>query len=262
MLLDISMVLSDLNVTPRMNPEDVFDFHSDSKYEGPPLPEKYQDLILRRDWYCPGKALRRKRQHRATHGKISFTDLSKRVASSWHNSDESVKLYCKTISNIGNTKHKKETRTNDEVLTVFAVVEPSKNRSTYKSKAPKPKVEQLDATTYEGIMCKEISPIIGPLSCTDPKADSHIASQSDATAYAEVLLCKEISQITPSFVSLPEPMSVYSMPDTELSSSLLRGIVAEHVQSQGFSSKNEVGFVDMLDDEIYDIWSSSDENAD
>ena len=59
----------DLNVIPKLSPEEVFDF-ADNSYEGPELPAKYQDLILRNDWFLPGKAIKKKRRHRASHGKI------------------------------------------------------------------------------------------------------------------------------------------------------------------------------------------------
>ena len=39
----------------------------------PSLPQKYQQIILSDDWYIPGKAQRKKRKHRKSHGKISFT---------------------------------------------------------------------------------------------------------------------------------------------------------------------------------------------
>lgn len=90
-----------------MSPGEVFTL-SDKDYEGPPLPAKYQNLILRSDWYRPGKALRKKRQHRATHGKIGFTDLSKRIAASWHKCEGPVKIFCARLSDIGMMKYKRE----------------------------------------------------------------------------------------------------------------------------------------------------------
>ena len=39
----------------------------------PTLPKKYHDIVLSDDWYVPGKAQRKKRKHRKSHGKISFS---------------------------------------------------------------------------------------------------------------------------------------------------------------------------------------------
>ena len=39
----------------------------------PMLPHKYSSLLLHDDWYVPSKAERKKRRHRKSHGKISFS---------------------------------------------------------------------------------------------------------------------------------------------------------------------------------------------
>lgn len=59
-----------MDVIPNLKPSDIFDINTDNSYEGPPLPLKYQDILLESDWYIPGKALRKNRKHRASHGKI------------------------------------------------------------------------------------------------------------------------------------------------------------------------------------------------
>eukprot|EP00581_Thalassiosira_minuscula_P031015 CAMPEP_0183762784 /NCGR_PEP_ID=MMETSP0739-20130205/9299_1 /TAXON_ID=385413 /ORGANISM="Thalassiosira miniscula, Strain CCMP1093" /LENGTH=241 /DNA_ID=CAMNT_0026001119 /DNA_START=111 /DNA_END=836 /DNA_ORIENTATION=- len=97
----------DLDVIPKLSPEEIFNC-SDERYEGPPLPMRYQGLTLSHDWYIPGKALRKKRQHRASHGKISFIDLSKKVSSSWRNCEDSIKLFCAHVSDICAMKYKLE----------------------------------------------------------------------------------------------------------------------------------------------------------
>ena len=48
-------------------------FDSDVDDAIPTLPKKYQDIILADDWYIPGKAQRKKRVHRKSHGKIGFS---------------------------------------------------------------------------------------------------------------------------------------------------------------------------------------------
>jgi hypothetical protein len=59
-----------LDVTPSV--DDVFDPAADDNVI-PSLPQRYQDIILSDDWYIPGKAQRKKRRHRKSHGKISFS---------------------------------------------------------------------------------------------------------------------------------------------------------------------------------------------
>lgn len=58
-----------LGVSPSV--DTVFDSDVDDAI--PALPEKYQDIILSDDWYIPGKAQRKKRIHRKSHGKIGFS---------------------------------------------------------------------------------------------------------------------------------------------------------------------------------------------
>ena len=58
-----------LDVTPSV--DTVFDQAADDVL--PMLPQKYQEIVLSNDWYIPGKAQRKKRKHRKSHGKISFS---------------------------------------------------------------------------------------------------------------------------------------------------------------------------------------------
>ena len=102
-------ILQNLGVVPDLKDEDVFST-SDPGYVGsgrPELPPRYDGIILPNDWYIPGKTRRRKRQHRASHGKISFSDLSKSVSTAWRNSDNETKLFCAQLADIGNQSYKK-----------------------------------------------------------------------------------------------------------------------------------------------------------
>ena len=72
-------ILQQLGVVPKLKPEDIFST-SNVNYDGPPLPARYQDLTLPYDWHVPGKGRRKKRRHKASHGVISFTDLSKQIS--------------------------------------------------------------------------------------------------------------------------------------------------------------------------------------
>ena len=52
-----------LGVASSLDPEKAF-VAADPRYNGPPLPSRYQDLTLPSDWWMPGKGDRRKRLHR------------------------------------------------------------------------------------------------------------------------------------------------------------------------------------------------------
>ena len=63
-------ILQNLGVIPDFAEENLF-LADDPKYAGrPPLPARYDGIILPSDWYIPGKTKKKKRQHRASHGKI------------------------------------------------------------------------------------------------------------------------------------------------------------------------------------------------
>lgn len=97
-----------LNVKPSLDPEEVFD-SSNKNYKGPDLPTRFQDLVLPHDWYIPGRNrsnTKKKRVHRASHGKISFTDLSKRIAASWRSIDGETKLFCAEVSEVGSRNYR------------------------------------------------------------------------------------------------------------------------------------------------------------
>ena len=98
-------------VVPIFDSKDAFDC-SDVNYHGPPLPSKYSDLVLPKDWFVPGKARRRKRSHRKSHGKISFSDLSKKISSHWRNVNDETRLFCSQVSDISMMAYYKDRQTN------------------------------------------------------------------------------------------------------------------------------------------------------
>ena len=100
-------ILQNLGVKPTIKKSDIFS-SDDPAYTGPELPSRYDGIILPADWYIPGKGKRKKRQHRASHGKISFTDLSKSISSAWRNIDDETKLFCAKLSDAGNQEYKKK----------------------------------------------------------------------------------------------------------------------------------------------------------
>jgi hypothetical protein len=67
-----------LGVASSLDPEKAF-VAADPRYNGPPLPSRYQDLTLPSDWWMPGKGDRRKRLHR----KVRLQSLSCTQMCSW-----------------------------------------------------------------------------------------------------------------------------------------------------------------------------------
>ena len=95
-----------LRFTPTLSSEDFFDPADDTNYQGPPLPPRYHNLLLRNDWHIPGKTHRRNRKHRKTHGKIGFHELNERISQAWSVVDEETRRFCAALSDIGSKKYK------------------------------------------------------------------------------------------------------------------------------------------------------------
>ena len=89
-----------LKVEPNVDADSIFNDTGEG-YLGPPLPCRYSTLVLPNDWYVPGKALRKKRKHRKSHGKISFHELSQQIADAWSKADEETRAFCARLSDIG-----------------------------------------------------------------------------------------------------------------------------------------------------------------
>mmetsp|Transcript_31435 Transcript_31435/g.62917 ORF Transcript_31435/g.62917 Transcript_31435/m.62917 type:complete len:247 (-) Transcript_31435:7-747(-) len=121
------------NVKPMIEPSEIFS-SSDQLYKGPPLPTKYQDLILPYDWYMPGKSQRRNRRHRKSHGKIGFLELSSRIAESWARLDKETRVFCACLSDIGMLQYKNAMRAYKMATTpsYSAVVTPIETPSYFK----------------------------------------------------------------------------------------------------------------------------------
>lgn len=92
---------------PKLKPENIFST-SNNYYDGPPLPERYQDIILPNHWYIPDKGCRKKRRHKASHGVIASTDLSKQISTLWRDIDRDTKMFCSDLSDIVMQKYKKK----------------------------------------------------------------------------------------------------------------------------------------------------------
>ena len=98
-----------LGVKPEVGHSGVFD-PEDKYYQGPPLPSRYKDLVLPCDWYIPGKAQKRKRRQRKSHGNIRFNDLSNIIAKAWRDADDETRSFCEYLSDIGTLRYKNATR--------------------------------------------------------------------------------------------------------------------------------------------------------
>lgn len=95
-----------LHADPAVDAAEVF-HPSQTTYAGlPPLPCRYESLVLLYDWHLPGKEQRRKRKHRKSHGAISFHELSNKIASAWKAVDADVKTYCSQVCAVGMIRYK------------------------------------------------------------------------------------------------------------------------------------------------------------
>ena len=74
----------------------VINNYSDLKI--PPLPPRYQNLILRKDWFVHGK--RNKRRHVKSHGTASFKDLATTIALTWSEIDDETLQYLTTVASM------------------------------------------------------------------------------------------------------------------------------------------------------------------
>jgi hypothetical protein len=98
-----------LGFTPDYEPNEIFDPADPNAYKGPPLPSRYQDLILLKDWHLPGKEKRRKRRHRKTHGRIGFQELSLKIADAWKNDiDSELRQFLNDLCDVGLAQYKIE----------------------------------------------------------------------------------------------------------------------------------------------------------
>ena len=95
-----------LSVEPTYEPCDVFHPETDTHYKGPRLPPRYSGLVLQNDWYVPGKARRRKRRHRKSHGAIGFHELTLKIAEAWPLADVETRAFCACLGDVGVMEYK------------------------------------------------------------------------------------------------------------------------------------------------------------
>jgi len=100
----------ELNDTTALSPEETFTTsqHSYATHNLPNLPTRYAGLTLAYDWFLPGKEKRRKRKHRKSHGKISFQELSLKVAAAWKVVPDEIRIYCAQVCSAGMDRYLSE----------------------------------------------------------------------------------------------------------------------------------------------------------
>eukprot|EP00579_Thalassiosira_antarctica_P033314 CAMPEP_0201999896 /NCGR_PEP_ID=MMETSP0905-20130828/6331_1 /ASSEMBLY_ACC=CAM_ASM_000554 /TAXON_ID=420261 /ORGANISM="Thalassiosira antarctica, Strain CCMP982" /LENGTH=170 /DNA_ID=CAMNT_0048556205 /DNA_START=146 /DNA_END=655 /DNA_ORIENTATION=+ len=137
-----------LGFHPTIASKDIFDPAAKTyPAEGPPLPSRYENLILPYDWHITGKTRRHKQNHRNSHGKIGFRELNKQIFKAWSIRDDEIRDFCACLSDIESRKNKKEKwRTTD------------KEKVTRKRNKGKATVIKLIKTEPKDGDCNDLSP--------------------------------------------------------------------------------------------------------
>jgi len=107
--LERQYILVSLGFQPTIPPTEIFD-PTDAGANYPShlaLPSRYTDLTLLYDWHIPGKARRRKRTHRKSHGVIGFHELNEKISRAWSTIDDETRQFCVMLSAIEARKYKK-----------------------------------------------------------------------------------------------------------------------------------------------------------
>lgn len=87
----------------------------------PLMPIRYRDIYLSRTWYVSAS---NKRKHRKSHGKISFHNISLRIAERWNKLkeiDPETEKYCAKIAKREMQSYKKKVKMYDEITDTDAV---------------------------------------------------------------------------------------------------------------------------------------------
>lgn len=131
-----------LGVKPNIEPSQIFCLQ-DENYKGSILPSRYRELILPYDWYIPGKARRRNRRHRKSHGKIGFLELTHQIGEAWSQVDDETRLYCASLSDIGRSEYNR-------------IKWNYKKKSCYKTSSP---IQPMSTTSNESLSAIAIDPV-------------------------------------------------------------------------------------------------------
>ncbi|KAL7529178.1 hypothetical protein ACHAXR_002834 [Thalassiosira sp. AJA248-18] len=72
----------------------------------PSLPPRYAHLNLSYDWYMPGKRKATKRDHKKSHGLISFQEMARLAADGWRSIDDETLEYVSIVADELKNRHK------------------------------------------------------------------------------------------------------------------------------------------------------------
>ena len=214
----------ELGFQPDYEYEDIFDPANTNNYQGPPLPSKYNGLILLSDWHLPGKEKRRKRRHRKTHGKIGFQELSLKIADNWRNVDAETRTYCAELCDVGLIQYKNQMR-------AWKAANPEEDECT-------PSITEEKSSNPRGSVC--FSEEWGPTPLFE-----HGPNPRNESRYVPTDRCS-LAEVDAAF----ENDWNLSMSDLSASTTSLRTSVASSAESM----------VDIDDDEIINMWKSTPED--
>ncbi|KAL3805892.1 hypothetical protein HJC23_007853 [Cyclotella cryptica] len=237
-----------LQVFPTLELSETFHLNSEM-YKGPPLPSRYSELILHREWHVSGKGRRNKRSHRASHGKIGFKELSKQIAKSWASADSETKQFCKDCSGYCKLQYK----------------------SNISNKEPCRKITM----TCQGTKASESSDMLIDAVISNPELSMFADDRATATRRAPPVAQQTTWTSTVSQVfDTSEPINISTeevdmLDDYDTSTTLerefhsmqetpeaLNSIIIDTLFEGLPLSVNDEALVDMEDNKIIDLWHS------
>jgi len=101
-----------LGFQPTIASKDIFN-PADKTYpaEGPPLPSRYENLVLPYDWHIPGKTRPHERSHHKSNDKNELNEeISEAYRTAWSTADYEMRNFCARLSDIESRNYKKDRR--------------------------------------------------------------------------------------------------------------------------------------------------------
>jgi hypothetical protein len=148
--LERAWLLEDIH-SPANGGAQINEGYSAGKMIDPLMPNRYRDIYLPKTWYVSGSS---KRKHKKSHGKISFQELSRRVAARWNSLEEidpETKKYCEMIG-------KRELRTYKQKVKMYkASIAAEEIRSVRSSAIASFKLNQTSEGTYSSSIAQNSS---------------------------------------------------------------------------------------------------------
>ena len=173
------------------------------------------------------------------------TDLSKKVALSWHDADDDVKLFCVEVSDILSHEHKKalSRQRKDSISSTEAEDSSSPNPRVTKTKNAKKK-----ASRSKTLMTSQLVSSTATEELVADQINSSTASFM-IDPYSEPLMKRAISD------SSVEPTSWSSVGQLSLPLSFYHQV---DIDADAIFGMNASGQVDLTDDDIVDMWNALD----